>query len=160
MSYDSTCTTRSGGIVLPIFSGRSLPDALHLSFLSLDHSLRSHLASLHPDKTRLPGAPRHPGCTACVAVLVGRALVVANAGDCRAVLGRTEGPALQLTTVSRKLRHCVRQVRFWSKSRTHLVMSNSSGLAAGEGDVVSLPFLLAFHLTCLPHWGSYYVGCP
>ena len=39
----------------------------------------------------LPDHPVHAGCTSVVAVVVGRTLVVANAGDSRAVLCRAGG---------------------------------------------------------------------
>jgi hypothetical protein len=39
----------------------------------------------------LPDHPVHAGCTSIVAVIVGRTLVVANAGDSRAVLCRAGG---------------------------------------------------------------------
>ena len=39
----------------------------------------------------LPDHPVHAGCTAVCAVMVGRTLVVANAGDSRAVMCRAGG---------------------------------------------------------------------
>ena len=39
----------------------------------------------------LPDHPVHAGCTAIVAVIIGRTLTVANAGDSRAVLCRAGG---------------------------------------------------------------------
>lgn len=39
----------------------------------------------------LPDHPIHAGCTAIVAVLIGRTLTIANAGDSRAVLCRAGG---------------------------------------------------------------------
>ena len=45
----------------------------------------------------LPDHPIHAGCTAVVAVLLGRTLTVANAGDSRAVLCRAGGTAEPLS---------------------------------------------------------------
>jgi serine/threonine protein phosphatase PrpC len=45
----------------------------------------------------LPDHPIHAGCTAIVAVLIGRTLTVANAGDSRAVLCRAGGRAEPLS---------------------------------------------------------------
>lgn len=45
----------------------------------------------------LPDHPIHAGATAIVAVLTGRVLTVANAGDSRAVLGRANGATFPLS---------------------------------------------------------------
>jgi serine/threonine protein phosphatase PrpC len=45
----------------------------------------------------LPDHPIHAGCTAIVAVITGRTLTVANAGDSRAVLCRPEGKTVALS---------------------------------------------------------------
>ena len=45
----------------------------------------------------LPDHPVHAGCTAVCAVMVGRTLVVANAGDSRAVMCRAGGLAEPLS---------------------------------------------------------------
>ncbi|CAI5472095.1 unnamed protein product [Closterium sp. Yama58-4] len=56
-----------------------LPCALHRAFLATDHQLASAWSAGHAAKS---------GTTALTAVLADRSLVVANAGDCRAVLCR------------------------------------------------------------------------
>ena len=51
--------------------------------LCVDHILLAHVEF---QMCNLPDHPVHAGCTAVVAVLIGRTLTVANAGDSRAVL--------------------------------------------------------------------------
>lgn len=56
------------------------------------------LFSVHKKKTcNLPDHPIHAGATAIVAVLLGRVLTVANAGDSRAVLCRAGGVTVALS---------------------------------------------------------------
>uniref|UniRef100_A0A7N0V256 Protein-serine/threonine phosphatase n=1 Tax=Kalanchoe fedtschenkoi TaxID=63787 RepID=A0A7N0V256_KALFE len=86
------------------FSARALPgylkssrsaaspaEALHEAFLNTNAGFRDELNRLRKTK----GAVKkdwHPGCTAIVALLAGGRLLVANAGDCRAILCRAGLP--------------------------------------------------------------------
>lgn len=54
----------------------------------------------------LPDHPVHAGCTAVCAVMVGRTLVVANAGDSRAVMCRAGGLAEPLSFDHKPLQVC------------------------------------------------------
>lgn len=57
----------------------------------------SRLTRFFAQICNLPDHPIHAGCTAIVAVLIGRKLTVANAGDSRAVLCRAGGRAEALS---------------------------------------------------------------
>lgn len=63
-------------------------EALRTSFLRIDAEFRREVAS---------GRLQHSGTTALVAAVVGARLLVANVGDCRAVLAR-RGRAVELTS--------------------------------------------------------------
>ncbi|CAN0907425.1 Protein kinase and PP2C-like domain-containing protein [Linum grandiflorum] len=68
---------------------KSPKDALSESFVKTDVAFKKEL-----DRSKKKN--RHPGCTAIACLIVGNRLLVANAGDCRAVLCRA-GNAFPLT---------------------------------------------------------------
>ena len=85
----------------------------------------------------LPDHPVHAGCTSVVAVIVGRMLVVANAGDSRAVLCRAGGlteplsfdhKPLQSSEVAASRQHALRPTR----------TSNNTDSSSIGGGVVKL----------------------
>mmetsp|Transcript_1029 Transcript_1029/g.2575 ORF Transcript_1029/g.2575 Transcript_1029/m.2575 type:complete len:622 (-) Transcript_1029:92-1957(-) len=77
-------------------------DALRATFINIDEQFVAEQARLWEERVARMGAAaagernHWPGCTALVAVVWGGRLLVANAGDCRAVLCRG-GDAVQLT---------------------------------------------------------------
>ena len=91
-----------GGAECAEFTSRYLPLTLYHS-LSLPESLfRKSLQQAFLNTNRLflnypEYMENESGCTALVSMIVKNRLYVANAGDCRAVLGKADGTAVQLT---------------------------------------------------------------
>ncbi|GAQ90746.1 Serine/threonine protein phosphatase [Klebsormidium nitens] len=75
--------------------GRSAEDALVATFTRTDEQFRREVDARRVLR-RGGGKDWHPGCTAVAALVIDDKLVVANAGDCRAVLCRN-GKAVQIT---------------------------------------------------------------
>jgi serine/threonine protein phosphatase PrpC len=71
--------------------------ALSAAFTETDKAFREELDLQRP-KRKGQGKNWHPGCTAISALFVNDTLIVANAGDCRAVLCRN-GQAIALSKV-------------------------------------------------------------
>ena len=86
----------------PAFAKGHYKKALRESFLQMDELMREpaglrELASYRVKTEQRTGTGRvYSGCTAIVALLVGRRLFVANAGDCRALLFKRGGQVVQL----------------------------------------------------------------
>ncbi|CAI5485915.1 unnamed protein product [Closterium sp. Naga37s-1] len=79
------CARNIPGSVMDKLSDLSPPEALIESFLATDKALELELSKqrkARPDS----GKGWYPGCTACVALVIGTDMYIANAGDCRAVL--------------------------------------------------------------------------
>ncbi|KZT60795.1 protein serine/threonine phosphatase 2C [Calocera cornea HHB12733] len=78
-------------------------DALDVSFRAMDQDVldgRVLSAEAEEEDKNYPNAPGEPtssGCTATVALIIGKRIIVANAGDSRAVICRS-GKAIQLST--------------------------------------------------------------
>ncbi|CAI5963616.1 unnamed protein product [Closterium sp. NIES-65] len=79
------CARNIPGIVMDKLSELSPPEALIASFLATDKALELELSKqrkARPDS----GKGWYPGCTACVTLVIGTDMYIANAGDCRAVV--------------------------------------------------------------------------
>ncbi|CAI7823682.1 unnamed protein product [Closterium sp. NIES-54] len=87
-----------------------LPCALHRAFLATDHQLASAWSAGHAAKS---------GTTALTAVLADRSLVVANAGDCRAVLCR-RGRSILLSR-DHRASHCYSEQQRVEAAGGHVV---------------------------------------
>ncbi|GJP48103.1 hypothetical protein CLOM_g7383 [Closterium sp. NIES-68] len=79
------CAQNLPEIVMDKLSDLSPPEALVASFLATDKALESKLRNQRKTRTD-SGKGWYPGCTACVALVIGADMYIANAGDCRAVL--------------------------------------------------------------------------
>ena len=77
-------------LVVIIFINKCSPrEALFDSFVKTDASFRSQLESHHKSRgTTMKDS--HPGCTATAALIIKNKLFVANAGDCRTILCRSD----------------------------------------------------------------------
>lgn len=96
-----------GGQACAEFAMRHFPGALYRRWNTEEATPESALVHAFEDidyaflnstmQDGVNGAGDQSGCTALVALLVDCAVYVANAGDCRCVLGRTDGTALALS---------------------------------------------------------------
>lgn len=93
-AYVSTHYSKFGIYFHPLYSPS---DALEAAFTRTDEQFRRELDARRM-RRRGGGKDWHPGCTAVAALVTDAKLVVANAGDCRAVLCR-KGKAVQITKV-------------------------------------------------------------
>lgn len=66
--------------------------ALKFAFVECDESFLGSLSCAVPNSTHSLRGIINAGCCALVAVVKNGVVYVANAGDCRAVLGQSEGP--------------------------------------------------------------------
>lgn len=89
------CATELPDMLLQKLAEMSPKDALKATFLEADSALEAVLdarRSSRPDSSSSSiSSAWFPGCTACVALVIGSELYVANAGDCRAVVRGGKG---------------------------------------------------------------------
>lgn len=91
-----------GGAACAEFASRTLPLRLYHSWCFPDATFRKSLMKAFLDTDRLflhndEFSDDDSGTTALVSLITGNRLYVANAGDCRAILGKGDGSVVQLT---------------------------------------------------------------
>ncbi|KAJ3694690.1 hypothetical protein LUZ60_000067 [Juncus effusus] len=141
-------------------SHKSSPsDALIEAFVNTDAAFRAKLSVERKSKSKFQKDSWHPGCTAITALVVGEKLLVANAGDCRAVLNRAGRPFLmskdhvascedERTRVTKEGMDVKWQVDTWRVGPAALQVTRSIGDDDLKPAVTARPEIIETTLSC------------